>query len=126
MRIGDLKPVHLRRLTKTIYANEHHLHDWQLDWRRLKLLIHDNDELMAQVKAGIAEDWLRTNGVIWDDRIGYHRYPNSSYNANDAVFWPFSTWGTPCIVITFLDESVRAYALYCHGRDCDFHYLGRN
>ncbi|QBP17939.1 hypothetical protein [Acetilactobacillus jinshanensis] len=125
MKISDLHPVKLRVFKKkNFYACDHHYHDWQLDWSRLKELITDNSELMAQVKAGIAEDWLDTNGVIWDDRIGYHLHPNSPYNAIDSVFWAYSPWGTPCIVITFLDETTRAYALYTHGRDRTFHYLG--
>ena len=124
MRISSLRPVKLRRLDHQIYADQHHLHDWQLDWGRLKQLITDNDELIAEVKAGIAEDWLRTNGIIWDNRIGYYRHPNSFYSDNDAAFWAYSPWGTPCVVITFLDESVRAYALYKRGRNADFHYLG--
>lgn len=125
MRISDLRPVKLRVLkSKNFYASDHHEHDWQLDWGRLRNLIADNSELMSQVKAGIAEDWLDTNGIIWDDRIGYHRHPNSPYNPIDSVFWAYSPWGTPCVVITFLNETTRAYALYKHGRDRDFHYLG--
>ncbi|GLB46966.1 hypothetical protein WR164_09450 [Philodulcilactobacillus myokoensis] len=130
MDFNDLKPIKLSLIndSKIYHTNQKRpeLHHWQLDWHKLSKLIHDNYASIAEVRAGIAEDWLRTNGIIWDDQIGYYHYPNSHYDNINSIFWGYSSWGTPTILVTFLNESEKAYKLYTTGMDYGFHYLGGN
>ncbi|RRK11203.1 hypothetical protein D1831_03745 [Lactiplantibacillus garii] len=99
-------------------------HDRQLDWSKMAALIRDNADVMVQLEAGLAEDWVNTHGIIWDEQRGYHRYPNDNRGMDGAVFWAASTWATPAIVVTFHNESTRAFSCFKHGNDPDFHYLG--
>lgn len=128
MRFSELTPIQLNVISQSsVYSNSQtrpHLHDWQLDWRRLYTLINDNSEQLLEVKAGLAEDWVRTHGTVWDVTQGFHRRPNDSYDYDDTVFWGYSSWATPTIVVTFADEREAAFALYTHGMDYNYHYLG--
>ena len=121
----DLTPIQLRHTPLGTRQQAPKLHDWQLDWEKLAALIRDNGDVMAVVQAGLAEDWLNTQGTIWDEEWGYHRYPNDNREPDDTVFWAASTWATPAILVTFHNELTRAFACYREGRDPDFHYLGR-
>lgn len=120
----DLTPIQLRHTPLGTRGQLPILHNWQLDWHKLAALIQDNQSVMAVVQAGLAEDWLNTQGTIWDEQIGYYRYPNDNREPDDTVFWAASTWATPAILVTFHNELTQAFACYCQGRDPDFHYLG--
>lgn len=79
MRFSDLTPIELSVLSQSsVYSNSQprpRIHDRQLDWRRLYTLINDNSEQLLEVKAGLAEDWVRTHGTVWDVKQGFHRRP---------------------------------------------------
>lgn len=70
MRFSELTPIQLNLISQSsVYSNSQdrpHLHDWQIDWRRLYTLVNDNSEQLLEVKAGLAEDWVRTHGTVWD------------------------------------------------------------
>ncbi|GAW99453.1 hypothetical protein [Secundilactobacillus mixtipabuli] len=129
MRFQDLVPIELNVIeTSTVYQAgkpRPKQHDWQIDWERLRQLILDNDERIDEVKAGIAEDWVRTHGTVWDRFRGFYRRPNDSYDYDDTVFWGYSSWGTPAIAVIFADETEASYQLYKEGMDYNFHYLGK-
>lgn len=122
----DLKPIDLQHTPLGTHIKNPNRHEWQLDWERLAWLIHDNQDVIAMVQAGLAEDWLNTHGTIWDDKWGYYRYPNDYREFDDTVFWAASTWATPAILVTFHNELAKSFACYKHGADPDFHYLGRD
>lgn len=91
----DLTPIQLRHTPLGTRGQLPILHNWQLDWHKLAALIQDNQSVMAVVQAGLAEDWLNTQGTIWDEQMGYYRYPNDNREPDDTVFWAASTWATP-------------------------------
>ncbi|MFB9769466.1 hypothetical protein [Lactiplantibacillus modestisalitolerans] len=124
MDFADLQPIELHHTPLGTRNQLPVQHRRQLDWAKLARLIADNADVMMQVEAGLAEDWLNTHGTIWDDQHGYHRYPNDNRDFDDTVFWGASTWATPSIVVTFHDERTRAFACFRPGNDPDFHYLG--
>lgn len=124
MDFVDLKPIALRHTPLGTRGQAPKEHDWQLDWDQLAVLIRDNQDVMAVVQAGLAEDWLNTQGTIWDEEVGYHRYPNDNREPDDTVFGAASTWATPAILVTFHNELTASFACYRVGRDPDFHYLG--
>ncbi|MFC6163805.1 hypothetical protein ACFP3T_03850 [Lactiplantibacillus dongliensis] len=120
----DLTPITLQHTplgTRSQWPKEH---DRQLDWAKLSALIRDNQDVIAVVQAGLAEDWLNTHGTIWDDQRGYYRHPNDNRDFDDTVFWAASTWATPAILVTFHNELTQAFACDKKGNDPDFHYLG--
>lgn len=129
MRFQDLVPIQLNVIeSSTVYQDGQprpKQYDWQIDWDRLQQLILDNSERLDEVKAGIAEDWVRTHGTIWDRTRGFYRHPNDSYDYDDTVFWGYSSWGTPAISVIFADESEASYQLYKEGMDYNYHYLGK-
>lgn len=120
----DLSPIDLQHTPLGTRGQTPTVHDWMLDWAKLASLIRDNADVITQVQAGLAEDWLNTHGTIWDQRVGYYRYPNDNREFDDTVFWGASTWATPAILVTFPNELTKAFACYKKGRDRDFHYLG--
>lgn len=124
MDFVELTPIALGHTPLGTRGPNPHIHDWQLDWQKLSSLIADNQDVMMQEDAGLAEDWLNTHGTIWDNVQGYHRYPNDNRAFDDTVFWAASTWATPAIVVTFHNEISRAFSCYRVGTDPDFHYLG--
>ncbi|ASG81090.1 hypothetical protein [Lactiplantibacillus pentosus] len=124
MDFVDLTPIALGHTPLGTRNQLPEVHAWQLDWDKLARLIRDNQDVMAQVEAGLAEDWLNTHGTIWDSTTGYHRYPNDNREFDDTVFWAASTWATPAIVVTFHNEISQAFSCYRVGKDPDFHYLG--
>ncbi|WP_367296022.1 hypothetical protein [Levilactobacillus yonginensis] len=121
----DFEPITLRHTPLGTRNQLPREHDRQLDWEKIAALIRDNHDVMAVVQAGLAEDWLNTQGTIWDEQWGYYRYPNDPREPDDTVFWAASTWATPAILVTFHNELTKAFACYKIGRDPDFHYLGR-
>ncbi|MDV0430094.1 hypothetical protein RXV91_04240 [Lactiplantibacillus sp. DA1] len=124
MDFVDLTPIALTHTPLGTRGQTPRSHNWQLDWQKLACLIEDNHDVIAQVEAGLAEDWLNTHGTIWDSTQGYHRYPNDQREFDDTVFWAASTWATPAIVVTFHNELSRAFSCCRLGSDPDFHYLG--
>ena len=120
----DLTPINLGHTPLGTHSPVPQNDARQLDWQKLAVLIQDNQDVMTQVEAGLAEDWLNTHGTIWDNCHGYHRYPNDNREFDDTVFWAASTWATPAIVVTFHNEISRAFSCYRAGNDPDFHYLG--
>ena len=120
----DLTPIALHHTPLGTRQQLPKLHDRQLDWPRVAALIRDNADVISQLEAGLAEDWLNTHGTIWDDQLGYHRYPNDNREFDGAVFWAASTWATPAILVTFHNESTQAFSCFAAGCDPDFHYLG--
>ncbi|CAM3049960.1 hypothetical protein [Lactiplantibacillus plajomi] len=124
MDFVDFQKISLRHTPLGTRQQKPVLHDRQLDWPKMAALIRDNADVILQVEAGLAEDWLNTHGTIWDDQVGYHRYPNDNREFDDTVFWAASTWATPAILVTFHNETTQAFSCYRRGKDPDFHYLG--
>lgn len=101
----DLTPIVLTHTPLGTRGSTPRIHDWQLDWKKLACLIDDNQDVMTQVEAGLAEDWLNTHGTIWDNVQGYHRYPNDRREFDDTVFWAASTWATLQSSLLFIMNS---------------------
>jgi len=120
----DFDPIALQHTPLGTRSQSPKQQERQLDWAKLAALIRDNQDVIAVVQAGLAEDWLNTHGTIWTDSVGYYRYPNDNRDFDDTVFWAASTWATPAILVTFHNELTRAFACYKKGNDPDFHYLG--
>lgn len=64
MDFVDLTPIALGHTPLGTRNQLPEVHAWQLDWDKLARLIRDNQDVMAQVEAGLAEDWLNTHGTI--------------------------------------------------------------
>lgn len=120
----DLTPIELQHTPLGTRNQLPKQHLWQLDWGKMAALIRDNHAVIVQLEAGLAEDWLNTHGIIWDEQFGYHRYPNDNREFDGSVFWAASTWATPAILVTFHNELTQAFSCYRLGKDPDFHYLG--
>ena len=120
----DFQPIALQHTPLGTRNQLPVLHERELDWHKLAALIRDNGDVVTQIDAGLAEDWLNTHGTIWNEHGGYRRYPNDNREFDGAVFWAASTWATPAILVTFHNESTRAFSCYRAGIDPDFHYLG--
>ncbi len=82
----DFQPIALQHTPLGTRNQLPVLHERELDWHKLAALIRDNGDVVTQIDAGLAEDWLNTHGTIWNEHGGYRRYPNDNREFDGAVF----------------------------------------